>query len=134
MRMGLAPRVPHLRSAPREDRAYVDHILQRHHAQLVPSQAELGAVDPDLGVELGELVAGCADPNRDGDGPRLVAYPQRADNGKAAVRRGGQGARGEHNVGIRVAVEEVSRTQVTVPLLDLRVYRRGCHLEGASHL
>src|ERR1022692_1031237 len=93
-------------SAPGEDRGDADGVLHAGHAQLVPSQPEVLAVDLDFRRQgdAGVVVVGRADLDRDGLGH--VSYRQAAMSGDSAFRRG-NGAQLEDDRRVLFAVEEI---------------------------
>jgi voltage-gated potassium channel Kch len=118
-----------------EDSVDGDGVVHRGHADLVPGEAEVGPVDPDLGVEPYLVCVHGRDRGVEGDGLGAVADGEGAGDGDGASLAGGRDlVDAEGDVGVDVAVEEVGRAQVGVTLGDLGVDGGGGHGDGSAHL
>src|SRR5262245_5769054 len=122
-----------MRSPPGEHGLDGEGVVHRDRAQQVPGEAEVGPVDVDLGVEPDLAVAPDGRRRIQRQGPGTVAHGQRAGHGDTLTRRPDT-VRGEGDVRIVAAVEEVSRAQVRITLVVLRVDGRRGYRDGAAHL
>jgi hypothetical protein len=87
-------------------------VVHRRHAHQVPGEAEVGPVDVHLGVEPDLAVAGM-DAAASNDRRRVRPRTVSAGHGDTRAR-GPDTVRGEDDVRMAAAVEEVGRAQVPV--------------------
>src|SRR5262245_55183490 len=122
-----------MRSPPGERSVDSEGVVHRDHAHPIPGEAEVGAVDLDLGVEpdLAVLLDGRRGIEK--QRPGLAAHGQRAGH-RDSLRRGPDTVRDIGDVRMVAAVEEVSRPQVRVAPGDLRVDGRRGYRDGAAYL
>src|SRR5258707_5642348 len=108
------------RSPAGEDGMDGDGVPHGSHAQLIPGEAKVRPVDPDLGVELHLLVTGSGHGDREGQGLGALADlegPGR--DGSVAGQRDPLGR--EDDVRVSGAGVEVGGAQMRITFLDLGV-------------